>query len=138
MLLPNHAPPKVQSIMADPDLELRAYLQLAAISHTRGQWLPRNKFLILAGAAACHAGFLDVAEHCRRLVNTHSPKHLLGRYESFPAALKSEEFQSYLKQLKKFCSLERAEHLLLGQGQRLEPATEASAMQYLQEIDGNN
>ncbi|MES2789491.1 MAG: hypothetical protein V4719_07710 [Planctomycetota bacterium] len=120
--------------MADPDLALSAYLQLAAISHTRGQWLPRNKFLILAGASACLAGWLTVAERCRELVKTHSPNHLLGRYESFPAALKSAEFQTYYKQLEKFCSLERAEHLLQGQGQRLEPVTEDAVNHYLQDM----
>lgn len=117
--------------MADPDLALSAYLQLAAISHTRGQWLPRNKFLILAGAAACEAGLLPVAERCRELVSVHSPNHLLCKYETFPIALKSAEFQTYHKQLKKFCSIERAEHLLQGQGHQLEPATEASANQVL-------
>ena len=122
--------------MADPDLALSAYLQLAEISHTRGQWLPRNKFLILAGTAACAAGYLTIAQRCKELVSQHSPKHLLGRYESFPAALKSAEFQIYLQQLKKFCSLERAEHLLLGQGYQLEPATEVDANQYLLKMDG--
>lgn len=118
--------------MADPDLALSAYLQLAAISHARGQWLPRNKFLILAGCAACDAGLLTVAEGCRELVKANSPNHLLGRYDSIPAALKSAEFQTYHKQLKKFCSIERAEFLLQGQGQRVEPATERSANEYLQ------
>ena len=122
--------------MADPDLALSAYLQLATISHARGQWLPRNKFLILAGAAACAAGYLDIAERCRELVKTHSPNHLLCRYESFPAALKSAEFQTYHKQLKKFCSIERAEHLLVGQGHQLQPATAATANQYLLEMTG--
>ncbi|MDB5334873.1 MAG: hypothetical protein JWN70_492 [Planctomycetaceae bacterium] len=121
--------------MADPDLALSAYLQLAAISHARGQWLPRNKFLILAGAAACAAGLLGVAERCRELVRAHSPNHMVSKYESFPAALKSAEFQTYHTQLRKFCSIERAEHLLLGQGYQLEPATETSANQCLREMD---
>ena len=124
--------------MADPDLALSAYLQLAAISHARGQWLPRNKFLIMAGASACIAGWLTVAERCRELVRAHSPNHLLGHYPTFPDALKSAEFQTYYKQLKKFCSTERAEHLLLGQGYQLEPATEASANQSLQDMEGEN
>ena len=122
--------------MADPDLALSAYLQLAAISHARGQWLPRNKFLILAGASACVAGWLAVAERCRELVRAHSPNHMLGRYESFADALKSTEFQTYYKQLKKFCSTERAEHLLVGQGYQLDSATELSANQALRNMEG--
>lgn len=117
--------------MANPDLALSAYLRLAAISHERGQWLPRNKFLVLAGDAACREGLLTVAEHCRAVVVSNSPSHIVGRYESFPTALKSTEFQTYLKQLKKFCSVERAEHLLAGQGEQLQPATEELSNQWL-------
>lgn len=117
--------------MAEPDLALSAYLRLAAISHERGQLLPRNKFLVLSGDAACREGLLRVAERCRALVTANSPAHLVGRYESFPAALKSAEFQTYLKQLRKFCSVERAEYLLAGQGEKLEPASEALSNHWL-------
>lgn len=123
--------------MADPDLALSAYLRLAAISHERGQWLPRNKFLVLSGDAACREGLLGIAERCRALVMANSPAHIVGRYDSFPSALKSAEFQTYLKQLRKFCSVERAEHLLAGQGENLEPATEALSNQWLNAIDSN-
>lgn len=109
--------------MSDPEMALSAYLQLATISHRRSQWLPRNKFLILAGAAACEAGWLDVARQCRELVGIHSPNHLLARYESFPEALRAAEFQIYLKQLRKFCSIERAEFLLSHQGEAVEGMT---------------
>lgn len=121
--------------MAKPDLELSAYLRLATISHQKGQWLPRNKFLVLAGDAACREGLLKVAEACRTLVVTNSSAHMIGRYDSFPAALKSEEFQIYLKQLKKFCSVERAEHLLAGLGETLEPATQDLANLWLKAMD---
>lgn len=124
--------------MPDADLALSAYLRLAAISHVRGQWLPRNKFLILSGESACREGLLAVAERCRGLVVVNSPAHLLGRYETFPAALKSAEFQTYLKQLKKFCSVERAEHLLAGQGEELHPATEAFANECLDKLNSCN
>jgi hypothetical protein len=117
--------------MANPDVALSAYLRLAVISHERGQWLPRNKFLILAGDAACREGLLQAADHCRDLILTTSPAHIIGRYDSFPSALKSAEFQTYLKQLKKFCSVERAEHLLEGQGEQLVPATRALADEWL-------
>ena len=120
--------------MSDPDLALSAYLRLATISHERSQWLPRNKFLVLVGAAACEAGWLGVAEQCRELVGIHSPNHLLTRYESFPIALRSAEFQVYLKQLRKFCSIERAEFLLSNQGVALEPLTADCAAQCLQQM----
>lgn len=122
--------------MADSDLALSAYLQLAAISHERGQWLPRNKFLILAGDAACREGLLPIAERCRALVLANNHVHIVGRYDSFPNALRSMEFQTYLKQQKKFCSVERAEHLLTGQGETLQPATQDMADQWLNQMSG--
>ena len=124
--------------MSDADLALSAYLRLAVISQVRGQWLPRNKFLILSGESACREGLLAVAERCRAQVVANNPAHLLGRYDSFPAALKSAEFQTYLKQLKKFCSVERAEHLLAGQGEELQPATEAFANECLDSLSTRN
>lgn len=120
--------------MASFDLALSAYLQLAAISHQRGQWLPRNKFLILAGDAACQEGFPSVAESCRNLVLANNRAHIVGRYDSFLAAMKSMEFQTYLKQQRKFCSVERAEHLLVGQGETLHPATTESTAAWLDQM----
>ena len=117
--------------MANPEIALSAYLQLAVISHERGQWLPRNKLLILAGDAACREGLLKIADQCRGLVIENNRAHMIRRYDSFPAALKSIEFETYLKQLRKFCSVERAEHLLEGQGETLIPATESAAIEWL-------
>ena len=88
------------------------FARLAVVSERRRQFPGRDRFLILAGAAATRAGCLDVAERCRRAVTVRSPRHLLGRYESFADALRDDEFQPFLRQTEKFCSLERAEHLL--------------------------
>ena len=88
------------------------FARLAAVSESRRQFPGRDRFLILAGAAATRAGCPDVAERCRRAVAVRSPKHLLGRYESFADALRDEEFHPFLRQTEKFCTLERAEHLL--------------------------
>ena len=124
--------------MANPDIALSAYLRLAAISHERGQWLPRNKFLILAGDAACREGLLTIADRCRALVLSNNHVHMIGRFDSFSAALKSAEFQTYLKQQRKFCSVERAEHLLIGQGETLIAATEESADRWLRAMAGES
>lgn len=121
--------------MPGPDLALSAYLQLAVVSHQKGQWLPRNKFLILAGNAACHAGLLSIAAECRALVVTNSPGHMLGHYDSYPEALQDADFQTFLKQLSKFCTLERAEHLLAELGKSLTPATPESASQLVQAME---
>lgn len=102
--------------MASPELLLGAYLRLAEISDRRGQMLPRNKFLILAGQIACTEGLLTVAERCRDVVLDNNSAHMLNRFESFADAMRSTEFQVYLKQLTKFCSMERAEYLLESNG----------------------
>ncbi|MDB5391543.1 MAG: hypothetical protein JWM11_7189 [Planctomycetaceae bacterium] len=120
--------------MPSPELTLSLFLRLAVVSHERGQMLPRNKFLILAGAAACTAAWLPVAVRCRELVLGNNAAHMLHRFETFPDALRSGEFQVYLKQLGKFCSIERAEHLLDSQGVDSAVLSEADAIQILDQL----
>jgi hypothetical protein len=100
-----------------------AFVELADQARAKKQLFPCDKFLILAGAAACRAGCLEVAARCRELVVRHNAAHLLTRFESLPDALRDAEFQTFLKQLEKFCSPERAEHLL----QRIEIDPDARA-----------
>lgn len=120
--------------MPSPELTLSSFLRLAQISDERGQMLPRNKFLILAGASACATGWIPVAEACREVVLTNNPSHMLNRFETFLAAMKSAEFQVYLKQLSKFCSTERAEFLLAAQGIDVSLLSEPEAMQILAKL----
>lgn len=89
-----------------------AFLKLSGVSQTRQQFGPRDKFLVLGGAAALKAGWPDVAERCRELVLTHNPAHHLGRYSTFAEALTNAEFDEFFRHLGRFCSYERAEHLL--------------------------
>lgn len=89
-----------------------AFVKLAGLSQSKQQLGPRDKFLVLAAAEATEAGCDDVAEQCRLLVLEHNPGHMLKRHESVALALANEEFQTYLKQARRFCSQERAEHLL--------------------------
>lgn len=118
-------------MMPTPELTLSAFLQLAEISNERGQMFPRNKFLILAAHAACEAGWLPVAERCRDVLLESNPAHMVNRFDTFPDALRSTEFQVYLKQLKKFCSTERAEHLLSSNGCEAKFLSESQAIQLL-------
>jgi hypothetical protein len=94
------------------DRDLLNYVKLAALSAGKGQPLGRDRFLVLAGAAACHAGLLDVAERCRELVVQDNPQHLIGRFDSFPDAMRSEDFTPLLKHLQRLCPVEQAEYLL--------------------------
>lgn len=120
--------------MSSPEFQLGMHLRLARLSHERGQLLPRNKFLILAGSAACHAGLLRVADKCRDAVIENNSKHMLSHFPTFADALRDSEFQFYLKQLIKFCSPERAELLLSGMGETTELCSEAKALEILAQM----
>lgn len=98
--------------MRDAESAMCAYVQLARLSHGKRQALARDRFLVLAGAAACEAGWLDVAAECYRLVSQFAPQHQLAKFDSFPEALKSADFRKLVQATTRRCPYERAEHLL--------------------------
>ena len=98
--------------MHDHEAAMLFYVRLAVFSQRRRQLLGRDKMLVLAGAAACRAGWLDVAERCRQLVLAHNPAHLIRNFGSMADALRSDEFAPFLKQLERLCGYERAEFLV--------------------------
>ncbi len=98
--------------MDDHDAAMLAFVKLAGVSQSREQLGPRDKFLVLAGVAASRAGHAAVAQRCRELLLAHNPSHLLKRYGTIEQALGKEEFETYLRQTARFCSYEKAEHLL--------------------------
>ncbi len=89
-----------------------AFVKLAGIAQTKHQLPQRDKFLVLAGAAACRGGWRDVGERCRSLVLANNPGHLLKRHATFSDAAADPDFQVFLQRLARFCSYERAEHYL--------------------------
>jgi len=98
--------------MEDHDSAMLAFVKLAGVSQSREQLGPRDKFLVLGGVAAARANHATVAARCRALLLSHNPLHLMKRYETIELALEDDAFQSYLRQLSRFCPYERAEHLL--------------------------
>ena len=98
--------------MDDHDAAMLAFVKLAGVSQSREQLGPRDKFLVLAGAAASRGNHSAVARRCRELLLAHNPAHLLKRYETFEQALEDDEFRTFLRQLARFCSYEKAEHHL--------------------------
>lgn len=112
--------------MQDHERNMLAYVMLADLSQQRRQLQGRNKFLILTGSAACRAGWPEVANRCHILVLADNPSHLLGRFELFTDAMRDADFQSFLKQLERFCRYERAEYLLAElQIEPIVPSTES-------------
>ncbi|VAX42722.1 hypothetical protein MNBD_PLANCTO02-2565 [hydrothermal vent metagenome] len=98
--------------MSLKDFEMFSYVQLAEIAYRKQQQIGCVKFLILAGESAYHAESVGVAERCYQLVVLNNPQHLLARYPSFSEAVQDEDFQPFIKQLKRFCNVEKAEYLL--------------------------
>ena len=98
--------------MQDHDAAMLAFAKLAGVSQTRKQLGPRDKFLLLTGNAACQAGWPAVADRCRELVLANNRAHLIGRFDTYADALRDSDFGTFLKQLSRFCSYEKAEHLL--------------------------
>jgi hypothetical protein len=107
--------------MRDHESAMLSYIRLAEMSQRRRQLLGRDKLLVLAAAAACRAGWPDVAERCRQLVLEHNPAHLFRNFPSVAAALRSEDFGPLLKQHERLCGYERAEFLVNDLG--LQPAS---------------
>ena len=95
--------------MLNHERAMMAYLRLADISQQKKQLLGRDKFLVLTGAAACRAGWPEVAQRCRELVLRNNAAHLIGKWETFPEALRSPEFLPFERQLERFCGYEKAE-----------------------------
>ncbi|MBI5759574.1 MAG: hypothetical protein HZA46_13730 [Planctomycetales bacterium] len=98
--------------MLDHSAAMLAFIKLAGVSQSKQQLAQRDKFLLLAAATAVESGFDQVAERCRQLVLDHNPAHLIHRFESVPFAISHPEYQSFQRQLKRFCSYEKAEHHL--------------------------
>ncbi|MFQ5734387.1 MAG: hypothetical protein ACE5KM_20810 [Planctomycetaceae bacterium] len=113
--------------MPDADREMLCYLQLAVCSAEKSQPLGRDRFLVLAGGAACRAGLPGLAGRCRELVLRDNPRHLLGQFESFPDALRAEDFAPLMKHLQRLCPPEQAEFLLHEQNADLPEGPSAAA-----------
>ena len=88
------------------------FAQLASVAARKQQSIGRDRFLVLTGIAATRAGWPDVAARCQDIIASSSVQHIVGHYASFADAMRDDEFLAFVRQVEKFCSLERAEHLL--------------------------
>jgi hypothetical protein len=89
-----------------------AYVLLADVSREKRQLPSCDRFLVLAGLAACRAGWPAVAARCRDLVLEDNPLHLLGRFDTLADALRDADFAPFARRLDRFCNYEQAEHWL--------------------------
>jgi hypothetical protein len=102
--------------MPQPEQLLLTYLHLARASQVRRQMFVRDKFLVLSGVTASQLGWSDIAASCRERVLLHNPRHLIRRWSDLERAGHAERFDTYLKQLRRKYSPEKAEHMLQSLG----------------------
>ncbi len=98
--------------MADAARSLAVYLHLARASDLRRQPLVTDKLLVLAGTTAVELELSDVAQRCHAAVLERNPRHLLRNWPGLSEAQAAEGFQSFLRQLRRQYSPEKAEHML--------------------------
>jgi hypothetical protein len=98
--------------MLDHSAAMLSFIKLAGVAQSKRQLSQRDKFLLLAAAAAVDSGADPVADRCRQLLLKHNPAHMIRRFESVAHALADPDYQTFQRQLNKFCSYERAEHFL--------------------------
>lgn len=98
--------------MANAEHAMLAYAELSAISAERRQALGRDRFLLLAAAAACQAGWPDVAQECRSILSRTNPRLTLLRFGTVADALRDPAFQHLIALREQACPFEKAEHLL--------------------------
>ena len=107
--------------MRDHEKAMLSYVRLAEVSAKKSQPLGRDKLLVLAAAAACSAGWPDVAARCRQLILAHNPAHVIGNFPTVADALRSDDFAPLIRQLERLCGYERAEFLVGELGLENEP-----------------
>lgn len=117
---------------------LPLYLHLARACELRRQAMERDKVLVLAGVTAAEMGLNTVAAACRRKILAANTGHLVRRFDSFTHARDDEEFETYLKQLRRGYPRERVEHMLdsLGVERGNERATYDSDYEYAASLLG--
>ena len=118
--------------MSDNSELLPLYLHLARACELRRQAMERDKVLVLAGMTAAEMGLNTVAAACRRRILAANTGHLVRRFSSFTHARGDEEFETYVKQLRRSYPRERVEHMLdsLGVERGNERATYESDYEY--------
>ncbi len=102
--------------MTSTDRILGMYLHLARASQLRRQPMVHDRMLVLAGVTAAEMGLSDISAECRERVLAHNHQHLLRDWPTMDAALADARFQSYVRQLRRRYSPEKAEHLLQSLG----------------------
>lgn len=90
------------------------FLRLALISAEKKQSLGCDRFLTLGAIESAFGDYFEISQRCRQMILESAPKHIFSQYPDVENALMDEDFDPFLKQARKFCSLEKGELLLEG------------------------
>ena len=99
--------------------ELGIFLHLSQAYQRRQQPLVRARMLVLAGAIASELQLETIAEYCRSEILSLNPNHMVRRWSSIALALRDDEFQAFLKQMRRRFPSEKAERILVSFGLQL-------------------
>ncbi len=92
--------------------ELVLYLRLAQAFKQKLQLPNRDRALVLAGTCAAILEMHPIDDFCRKLILSNNHGHMMKRWRSFGEAIHQEDFQIFLKQIRRRFSVERAESLI--------------------------
>ena len=100
----------------DPTRELVIFARLAQAFKNRLQMQDRDRALVMAGVCASMLEMEVIANFCRQLILKNNPGHMLKKFPSFQEALRTEDFVTFLKQVRRKLPTEKAENLLVDFG----------------------
>ncbi len=93
----------------DPSRELVIFARLSQAFKSRRMMQDRDRALVMTGVCASMMQMREIATFCHQLILQNNRGHLLKRYESFEEALTTEDFVTFLKQVRRKLPTERAE-----------------------------
>ena len=102
--------------MAQPIDQLSVYLHLVQAAQKKKQLPDRDRLLTLAAVCAAENQMHAIAGYCRHLVLENNHGHMLRRWPSVATAIEDEDFQTFLKQVRRRFPPERAESMLTKMG----------------------
>ncbi len=97
----------------DPTRELVIFARLAQAFKNRLQLQDRDRALVMTGVCASMLEMEVIANFCRQLILQNNHGHMLKRFSSFKEALRTEDFVTFLKQVRRKLPTEKAENLLV-------------------------
>ena len=105
------------------DYRLAIWTEATAWALARNQLPAAQRLLVLTFDAAMQSGDIDVADVARQRLAALNPQHNLAQYDSSTNAMKSEEFQRFLKTVQRQLPFEEAERMVTSRptDDRLEP-----------------